>query len=150
MKILGIDNIVLDVTDLDSARRFYGVVLGLSEDYAFPERGVVGYRIGDERPGLVVRLTSGENGPQARAPRIWLEVENAAVAAEELRTRGVALLGVPIDIGTGRVVEIQDPFGHVIGLADYTTAPALGRGSSVGAWIGDKLGQIRSGRRRMG
>jgi hypothetical protein len=44
VNILGIDNIVIDVTDLDQAR-FYGAILGLTEKYAFPDRGVVGYRI---------------------------------------------------------------------------------------------------------
>lgn len=127
MRILGVDNLVLTVADLDRARAFYGGLLGLDEKYHFPERGVAGYRIGDEEPGLVLRHEPEALPSELRGPRIWLEVPDARLAAEELKRSGVAILGGPRDIRTGVVVELADPFGHVIGLVDYSVAPQLAR-----------------------
>lgn len=127
MNILGIDNIVIDVSDLDQARHFYGTILGLTERYAFPDRGVIGYRIGEEQPGLIVRTRSTANHAGGCGPQIWLEVKNAADAAGHLATRGAVPLGPAIKIKTGWVIEVADPFGNVIGLADYTAAPDLAR-----------------------
>lgn len=127
MNILGIDNIIVDATDLDAARHFYGTVLGLVEKYAFAERGVVGYSIGAEAPGFVIRASRDHTADTGAGPRVWLEVEDAGAAATELAGVGVTTLGPARHVGTGWVVEIADPFGTVIGLVDYTTTPGLAR-----------------------
>ena len=56
MEILGVDNVMFAVGDALLARRFYTDVLGLTEAFAFPEAGIVGYQLGSEEPGLVIRL----------------------------------------------------------------------------------------------
>ncbi|MFC6356928.1 VOC family protein [Luethyella okanaganae] len=112
MNILGIDNIVIDVPDLDSARHFYGTVLGLTEKYAFPDPGIVGYRIGVEEPGFVVRLAGPGTVSGGHGARVWLEVPDARAAASRLAEAGVAPLGEPTRIRTGWVVEVADPAGE--------------------------------------
>lgn len=127
MNILGIDNIIIDAPDLDAARHFYGAVLGLTEKYAFPERGVVGYSIGTEAPGLVIRASADDRPASGSGPRVWLEVKDARAAVTELESFGVSTLGPALHVGTGWVIEVADPFGNVIGLVDYTTKPDLAR-----------------------
>lgn len=132
MNILGIDNILIDVADLDAARHFYGTVLGLTEKYAFPDNGILGYRIGEEEPGLVIRLTetAATSAVNCRSPRIWLEVPDARQCATLLSNAGLDVLGAPTRIRTGWVVELTDPSGNTIGLTDYLLAPKLARPST--------------------
>ena len=56
MDILGVDNVLFAVGDVLVARRFYTDILGLSEAFAFAEAGIVGYQLGTEEPGLLIRL----------------------------------------------------------------------------------------------
>jgi catechol 2,3-dioxygenase-like lactoylglutathione lyase family enzyme len=61
--VLGLDNVLLDVGDLEAARGFYGGRLGLGVKFDFPEAGIVGFRLGDEEPGLLVRAGDVPPGP---------------------------------------------------------------------------------------
>ena len=124
MDVLGIDNLMITGSDLETARTFYGSVLGLPEKFSFP--GIVGFRIGAEEPGLVVR--EGDAEQPSGNPRLWLEVPDARAVAEELAADGVELLAEPLQLRTGWLVEVSDPFGNVIGLTDYTAAPERARG----------------------
>jgi predicted enzyme related to lactoylglutathione lyase len=125
--VLGIDNVLFDVGDLEAARRFYGELLGLEEKFAFPRIGLVCFRLGDEEPGLLVRASGAEPGAPRPSPRLWLEVPNARAAAAMLGDAGVGLLDEPRELRTGWVVELADPWGNVIGLADYLNDPARAR-----------------------
>ncbi len=50
-------------------------MLGLPEKFAFPEAGIVGYRLGGEEPGLLLRLDATLlPAPPRSTPRVWLEV----------------------------------------------------------------------------
>src|SRR6266540_3718839 len=119
--VLGIDNVLFDVGDLDGARRFYGELLGLQEKFVFPQVGLVCFRLGDEEPGLL-----------RPSPRLWLEVPNARAAAAVLGDAGVDLLDEPRELRTGWVVELSDPWGNVIGLTDYLNDPARARQAAAG------------------
>jgi hypothetical protein len=77
VEVLGIDNVLLDVGNLEVARGFYGGRLGLGVKFDFPEAGVVGFRLGDEEPGLLVRAGDVALGPPRPSPRLWLEVPDA-------------------------------------------------------------------------
>jgi hypothetical protein len=117
--ILGVDNVLFDVGDLDAARAHYAA-LGLVERFAFP--GIAGFAIGDERPGLMLREVAGLPESDARGPHLWLEVADAASFA---RDHGVE---APIRaIRTGAVVEVTDAWGNTLGFTDYTTDPARAR-----------------------
>jgi catechol 2,3-dioxygenase-like lactoylglutathione lyase family enzyme len=128
MDILGVDNVLFAVGDVLQARHFYTDVLGLAEGFSFPEAGIVGYKLGSEEPGLLVRLDPDlQPGPALPTPRLWLEVPDAHAAEQTLRERGAEPLGAVRQLRTGYVVEVADPWGNVIGLADYSLAPAMAR-----------------------
>jgi predicted enzyme related to lactoylglutathione lyase len=127
VEVLGIDNVLLDVGNLEVARGFYGGRLGLGVKFDFPEAGVVGFRLGDEEPGLLVRAGDVPLGPPRSSPRLWLEVPDARAAGAALAAAGVTLLGAPRELRTGWAVEVADPWGNVVGLTDYRNAPERAR-----------------------
>jgi catechol 2,3-dioxygenase-like lactoylglutathione lyase family enzyme len=128
MEILGVDNILFAVGDVLQARHFYTDILGLPESFAFPEAGIVGYQLGREEPGLLIRLDPElPPGPPLTTPRLWLEVPDAHAAAATLHERGVDPIGPVRETRTGLVIEVADTWGNVVGLVDYTLAPAMAR-----------------------
>lgn len=128
MDILGVDNVLFAVGDVLQARRFYTDVLGLTEAFAFAEAGIVGYELGNEEPGLLIRLDPElQPGPPLTSPRLWLEVPDARAAEATLRERGAEPIGPVRELRTGFIVEVADPWGNVVGLTDYTLAPAMAR-----------------------
>ncbi|CAN5115572.1 VOC family protein [soil metagenome] len=124
MKVLGIDNVFIEVGDLDEAIRFYSGKLGLPVHRRFESMRSVLFEIGDETPGLGVAAVAQ---PRSDGHKVWLEVPDAREAAAELRAAGVPLVNDPFPIPTGWAVEVRDPWGNVIGLTDYSTRPELGR-----------------------
>src|SRR5918993_1460786 len=125
--VLGLDNVLLDVGDLEVAKGFYAGRLGLGVKFDFPDAGVVGFRLGDEEAGLVVRAGDVAPGPPRSSPRLWLEVADARAAGKALAGAGVALLGEARELRTGWLVEVADPWGNVVGLTDYLLAPERAR-----------------------
>lgn len=127
LEVLGVDNAMFSVGELDAAIEFYGDRLGLPVKFQVPTMGIAGFRLGPEEPGLFVSARGlPEQGPRD-SPRLWLEVANARQAAAELRARGVQPLAEPFEVATGWTVEVADPWGNVIGLSDYTKAPERAR-----------------------
>ncbi len=127
LEVLGVDNVMLAVGDLQQARQFYEATLGLPVKFALPEAGIVGYRLGPEEPGLMIRVQALQPSPPRDTPRVWLEVKDARAAAAALRQRGAHILGQPMEILTGWAVEVADPWGNVLGLTDYIKQPSRGR-----------------------
>jgi predicted enzyme related to lactoylglutathione lyase len=126
--VRGIDNVLFAVGDLGEAERFYGGLLGLPTTFAFREAGIVGYRLGDEASGLMLREQPGlATGPARETPKVWLEVPDARAGADALAVGGVKPLDRPREMRSGWFVEVADPWGNVIGLADYTNEPARAR-----------------------
>ena len=140
LEVLGVDNAMFSVGELDAAIEFYGHRLGLPLKFQVPTMGIAGFRLGPEEPGLFVSARRlPEQGPRD-SPRLWLEVPDARQAATELRARGVQPLGEPFEVATGWTVEFADPWGNVIGLSDYTKAPERARPRSL-AGSGDRPDQ---------
>jgi len=127
LEVLGVDNALFAVGELEAALEFYGQRLGLPLKFQVPGMGIAGFRLGPEEPGLFVSARDLPEREPRDSPRLWLEVANARQAAAELRARGVQLLAEPFEVGTGWTVEFADPWGNVIGLTDYTKAPERGR-----------------------
>ena len=130
LDVLGVDNIMLAVGDLEQARGFYESTLGLPVKFAVPQAGIVGYRLGPEEPGLMIRAQIVPPSPPRDTPRIWLEVRDARAAAAALRQKGARILGEPMEIVTGWAVELADPWGNVLGLTDYVKDPSKARKTS--------------------
>jgi predicted enzyme related to lactoylglutathione lyase len=127
LEILGVDNAMVAVGDFEVAVDFYGGRLGLPVNFKVPGRGVAGFRLGREEPGLVVQVRSMREQAPRDTPRVWLEVRDARAAAAALRERGIVPLEEPFEVATGWTVEFADPWGNVIGLTDYTKDRTRGR-----------------------
>lgn len=127
LEVLGVDNIMLAVGDFEQARAFYESTLRLPVKFAVPQAGVVGYRLGAEEPGLMIRVQAMTPSPPRDTPRVWLDVKDARAAAAALREKGARILGEPMEILTGWAVELADPWGNVLGLTDYVKDPSKAR-----------------------
>ncbi|WP_163506461.1 VOC family protein [Fodinicola acaciae] len=121
MNVLGVDNVLFGVDDLDTAVDFYADKLGLPLAFRLDEPGIALFRLGDETPGLLVRAGTPAGG------RVWLEVRDARATAKSLRAAGVQPLAEPFEVATGWTVEVADPYGNVVGFTDYATMPSRGR-----------------------
>ncbi|WP_190134877.1 VOC family protein [Streptomyces longispororuber] len=126
--LLGFDNMLLPVGDLDEAVDFYERA-GFPVAYRLDEAGLAILRVGGETPGVLLRAEAGagRRPPPWPAPRLWLEVPDARATAEALAGAGIPVLTEPFAGATGWTVEIADPWGNVIGFTDYTKRPELGR-----------------------
>ncbi|MFF6929673.1 VOC family protein [Streptomyces californicus] len=85
--------ILLRPTDPERSRAFYGEALGLAVYREFgtgPERGTV-YFLG----GGFLELSGRSEARPSPSVRIWLQVDDAEAAHEELRANGVTVLRPP-------------------------------------------------------
>ena len=100
------------VRDLDAARRFYVETLGFEETYHDEEGTWVRLRHGD----MQIALAQGEpidNGGVAH-----VDVDDVKAEAERLRAAGVDV-GVVLELhGQIRLVDVLDPDGNRIQLAE--------------------------------
>ncbi|MFF7090946.1 VOC family protein [Streptomyces rubradiris] len=108
---------LLRPSDPERSRAFYGEQLGLSVYREFgtgPERGTV-YFLG----GGFLELSGRSDDPPSPAVRLWLQVEDATAAYEELRERGVEIVRPPVKEPWGLVeMWINDPDGTPIVLVE--------------------------------
>ncbi|WP_098011261.1 VOC family protein [Streptomyces sp. sk226] len=102
--------ILLRPTDPKRSRAFYGEALGLAVYREFgtgPERGTV-YFLG----GGFLELSGRSEARPSPSVRIWLQVDDAEAAHEELRANGVTVLRPPRREPWGLVeMWIEDPDG---------------------------------------
>ncbi|MEU6607813.1 VOC family protein [Streptomyces shenzhenensis] len=127
-ELLGFDHVLLPVGDLGEAVGFYERA-GFAVGFRFDEGGITQLKVGGETPGILLRVEEGcgHRPPPWSAPRIWLEVPDARVAARAFADAGIGTLDEPFAVATGWAVEIADPWGNVIGFTDYSKRPELGR-----------------------
>ncbi|MET8725598.1 MULTISPECIES: VOC family protein [Streptomyces] len=114
--VLG-SRILLHPTDPDRSRAFYGEALGLAVYREFgtgPERGTV-YFLG----GGFLEVSGRGEEPPSSAIRIWLQVDDAEAAHEELRAKDVTVLRPPKREPWGLVeMWIEDPDGVRIAVVE--------------------------------
>ncbi|WP_028802931.1 VOC family protein [Streptomyces sp. 142MFCol3.1] len=127
-ELLGIDNVLLPVGNLDEAVRFYELA-GFPVAFRLDEAGIAALKVGGETPGVLLRLDEelSHRPPPWAVPRVWLEVRDARAAASALAAAGIRPLDAPFPVATGWTVEIADPWGNVVGLTDYNKRPELAR-----------------------
>ncbi|AXL87202.1 glyoxalase [Streptomyces sp. CB09001] len=108
---------LLRPTDPDRSRAFYGDQLGLAVHREFgtgPERGTV-YFLG----GGFLEVSGRSDAPLTPGLALWLQVEDAAAAHEELAAKGVAIVRPPVKEPWGLVeMWIADPDGTRIVLVE--------------------------------
>jgi catechol 2,3-dioxygenase-like lactoylglutathione lyase family enzyme len=99
------------VRDLDEGRRFYRDVLGFTETYFDAEGGWAKL----ERGEMEIGLAQGE--PQADGGVAHVDVEDVKAEAERLRAKGVEV-GVVLELhGEMRLLDVFDPDGNRVQLA---------------------------------
>jgi catechol 2,3-dioxygenase-like lactoylglutathione lyase family enzyme len=99
------------VRDLDAARRFYREVMGFEETY-FDDEGRWSKL---ERGQMEVALAEGEPEPDGSVAHV--EVEDVKAEADRLRGQGVEV-GVVFELhGEMRLLDVFDPDGNRIQLA---------------------------------
>jgi catechol 2,3-dioxygenase-like lactoylglutathione lyase family enzyme len=134
--VSGISELVLEVSDLEDARRFYRDVLGFEETlYGEGAEGRYWYLVGETaRLGLwteQVGLAGGRGGAHVHYA---FHVEDAEIDALKARIEGAgAEVEGPIQLGPGRAIYVTDPDGNVVefwsqDMAEYTQGARAGGG----------------------
>lgn len=115
MKLLGIDNVFFQVGNLDIAIEFFEK-LGFKLKFRIPRISSALLEIGGEVPGLMLRESK-----DPRPSKMWIEVSDALDAKKTVPE------GTLLQTATGITYEISDPWGNIIGFADYSKRPELSR-----------------------
>ncbi|MEW1645336.1 VOC family protein [Streptomyces sp. NPDC091219] len=109
--------VLLRPTDPDRSRAFYGERLALPVSREFgtgPDRGTV-YFLG----GGFLEVSGRSAAPPSPAVQLWLQVEDADAAHEELLAKGVEIVRPPLKEPWGLVeMWIADPDGTRIVLVE--------------------------------
>jgi predicted enzyme related to lactoylglutathione lyase len=132
--VSGISELVLEVSDLDAARRFYRDVLGFEETlYGEGAEGRYWYLIGETaRLGLwteQVGLAGGRGGAHVHYD---FNVPDDSIDDLKSRIEGAgAEVEGPIQLGPGRAIYVTDPDGNVVefwsqDMVEYTTGARAG------------------------
>jgi catechol 2,3-dioxygenase-like lactoylglutathione lyase family enzyme len=134
LPVSGISELVLEVADLDAARRFYREVLGFEETlYGEGAEGRYWYLVGDTaRLGLwteQVGLAGGRGGAHVHYA---FDVPDGEIdrLKERIEAAGGEIEG-PIRLGPGRAIYVTDPDGNVVefwsqDMAAYTQGARAG------------------------
>ncbi len=115
--VSGISELVLEVSDLEAARRFYRDVLGFEETlYGEGAEGRYWYLIGETaRLGLwteQVGLASGRGGAHVHYA-FHVEDQEIDTLRAKIEGAGAEVEG-PIQLGPGRAIYVTDPDGNVV------------------------------------
>jgi catechol-2,3-dioxygenase len=142
--VTGISELVLEVSDLEAARRFYGETLGFEETrYGEGRDDRRWYLIGNTaRLGIwtpQVGLAGGRGGAHVHFA-FQIQRDELNPLLDSLRSRGVQVEG-PIELGADRAIYVTDPDGNVVefwtqDMAAYTAE----------ARVGGEPGTFKSGR----
>ena len=134
--VTGISELVLEVSDLEEARRFYRDVLGFEETlYGEGAEGRYWYLVGQTaRLGLwteQVGLAGGRGGAHVHYA-FNVADEEIERLKERIEAAGADLEG-PIQLGPGRAIYVTDPDGNVVefwsqDMAEYTAGAREGGG----------------------
>jgi predicted enzyme related to lactoylglutathione lyase len=113
-----LDNLLLRVSDLDAAIRFYRD--GLGHPLLWRDKDAAGFQLPETDAELVVHLAIG--------PETDILVEDADSAFAAFLAAGGEAVEPPFDIRIGRCARVRDPFGNVLVILDQskgrlTTSP---------------------------
>jgi catechol 2,3-dioxygenase-like lactoylglutathione lyase family enzyme len=116
-RVTGISELVLEVSNLDAARRFYRDALGFEETlFGEGREGRYWYLIGETaRLGLwtpQVGLAGGRGGAHVHFA-FHVADEEIGRILERLRNNGVDVEG-PVQLGPGRAIYVIDPDDNVV------------------------------------
>ena len=142
--VTGISELVLEVSDLEAARRFYRDVLGFEETlYGEGAEGRYWYLIGDTaRLGIWTEQVGLAGGRGGEHVHYAFNVADGEI--DELKARieaaGAEVEG-PIQLGPGRAIYVTDPDANVVEFWSQDMAAYM-----EGARAGGEAGTFRSKR----
>ena len=121
IEVEALHHVAVCVTDVERARHFYGVVLGLPEIARPPfDFGGAWYEFGGRQLHLIVhpptRTLRGTTDIDGRDGHFALRVRSYRRTVEHLRAHGVACLEVPHSPTPWAQIYVTDPDGNVIEL----------------------------------
>jgi catechol 2,3-dioxygenase-like lactoylglutathione lyase family enzyme len=115
--VSGISELVLEVSDLEAARRFYRDTLGFEETlYGEGRESRYWYLVGETaRLGLWTPQTGLAGGRGGAHVHFALHVEEDEIdrLLERIGSAGAEVEG-PIQLGPGRAIYVTDPDGNVV------------------------------------
>ncbi len=115
--VSGISELVLEVSDLEDARRFYRETLGFEETlYGEGREGRYWYLVGETaRLGLWTPQTGLAGGRGGAHVHFAFQVEDSEIDGllERIGAAGAQVEG-PIQLGPGRAIYVTDPDGNVV------------------------------------
>jgi glyoxylase I family protein len=117
MKIRGVHHVSINVEDVDSARRFYTEVLGLTERADRPDFGFGGAWL--DAGGQQVHLIGAET-PAPRGQHFALQVDDLPSVISELRAHGVDVSDA-MPVASSMQAFLNDPSGNQIELHQVGT-----------------------------
>ena len=106
-RLVGINHLVLEVSDLEAALDFYGSVFDF--ELRGRVRGMAFIDMGDQ---FLVLAESREKGPADRERHFGLVVDDREAVRRRLEEVGADLLG-------GRGLDFQDPWGNRVQVVEY-------------------------------
>ncbi len=109
MRVRAIDFVVVNVSDLESSKRFYRDTLGM--DFPIWEDGPFWQEF--DSPPVAFALRQDKRSPGLNAA-IALAVEDVPAAIDELRAKGVTVLSEPREHNVCISAMIQDPDGNLL------------------------------------
>ncbi len=125
LPVQGIDHVVLKITDIDRALRFYVGVLGLNLERVIEDLQIYQLRCGRNLLDLVACAARDLAPPAERGmEHLCLRVAtDSATIRAHLAGHGVAIAAGPVEVygatGFGTSVYVLDPDGHRIELKSW-------------------------------
>ncbi len=116
----GIHHVSLLVTDIERAKRFYGVVLGFQESNERPDFGFPGawYQVGETQIHLIVhkegKTLRGVTSIDSRDGHFAIRVQDMESFIKRMRSHQVEILDKPNNQTDWHQVFVSDPDGNLI------------------------------------
>ena len=119
LRVMGLDHVVLRVTDIDRAIEFYEQVLGLHVERRLPEIGLVQLRAGTAMIDLVPRTEDEDDGRNMDHYAVRIDRMDVPALTAHLKRHGIDPGEVRRRYGAegyGSSIYITDPDGNTVEL----------------------------------
>lgn len=128
VRVMRLDHLRLDVSDLDRAEAFYRSALDLEVvvRYDLPQRTIMFMAPEGRPPGIELWREAGLPTRPHPTHHVAFVVDDVRAAVERVRAAGYPILEEAYRIGKETVSFVSDPDGHLIELNDFLGRDAAG------------------------
>lgn len=113
--LLKIDSIMIYVSSLESAAKFYEEALGLRRAWTDIEQGMIGFRLKEGDSEIVIH---GDHN--LRNPSFSFLVDNVERFCIDYLKKGHTVVKEPLDVRCGKYAILADPDGNELPIIDLT------------------------------